>query len=281
MQSYILISHEAFLELPAKLANDGFAIIRGLISQALIAPAVKAVKERVKVALRGYKIKAGADFEGLMHAIPLLHKTPVGWPGKRFGGTKYRGWMKNSGVGRLFEDWHDPSVVAVQEACRVLAAALHQVPPESLHRVHERCSIKVPRSPEFEAHLDRQREGTFQIVIALTDTKVLLWPGSHQHDIAVDVHKYYALKPEEIEALPKPRTEVDIVAGDVCVMVGGKLVHGSIAVTSGFRIMTYAHYETSVATSAETSVATSAANPKKKLKANGSPKAKKKAKRSK
>ena len=36
---------------------------------------------------------------------------------------------------------------------------------------------------------------------------------------------------------------MDVVAGDVCVMVGGKLVHGSVAVTSGIRIMTYAHYE--------------------------------------
>ena len=88
-------------------------------------------------------------------------------------------------------------------------------------------------------------------MIALTDTKFLLWPGSHRHEIAIDEAGYYELEPEEIEALPQTRTEVDVVAGDVCVMVGGKLVHGSIAVTSGVQIMTYARYETSTARAAK------------------------------
>ena len=178
---------------------------------------------------------------------PLLNKAPAEWTGSSFGGFNKRGWMRRSGVGRIFEDWHDPNVEAVQEACRDLAASLHRVPPNSLHRVHERCSIKVPGCPEFGAHLDRQRENTFQIIVALTDTKFLLWPGSHRHEIAIDEAGYYELEPEEIEALPQTRTEVDVVAGDVCVMVGGKLVHGSIAVTSGVQIMTYAHYQTSAA----------------------------------
>lgn len=230
--------------MPDKLATDGFVIVPGLISPALIAPAVEAVKERVKLALTCYNIKPGKHFKALIDAVPKFNKTPHEWPGKVFGSVNRRGWMKASGVGRIFEDWNDPSVVAVQEACRVLAAALHQVPPESLHRVHERCSIKVPGCPEFGAHLDRERGGTFQILVALTDTKFLLWPGSHQHDIAIDETRYYPLTTTEIRALPQPRSEVVAAAGDVCVMVGGKLVHGSVAVTSGIRIMTYAHYET-------------------------------------
>ena len=231
------------MDLPDKLATDGFVIIPGFISRELIAPAVEAVKERVKVALSCYNIKPGKDFKGLIDAVPMFHQTPDEWPGKRFGPVNKRGWMKASGTGHIFEDWSDPSVAAVQEACRVLAAALHQVAAESLHRVHERCSIKVPGCPEFRAHLDRGRGSTFQILVALTDTKFLLWPGSHQHDIAIDEVGFYPLKPSEIKALPQPRSEVDAVAGDVCVMVGGKLVHGSVAVTSGIRVMTYAHYE--------------------------------------
>ena len=49
--------------MPEKLEIDGFAIIPGLISQALIAPAVKAIKERVDVALQGYNIEPGPDFK--------------------------------------------------------------------------------------------------------------------------------------------------------------------------------------------------------------------------
>jgi len=233
--------------MPDKMETDGFAIIPGLISQALVAPAVKAIKERVNVALKGYNIEPGPDFVGLIHASASLHKTPAQWPGIRFGGHNMRGWMRSSGTGRIFDDWNDPSVVAVQEACRGLAAALLQVPPESLHRVHERCSAKVPGCPEFGAHLDRNLENTIQIIIALSDTKFLLWPGSHQHDIGSDAHGFYPLSRAEIQALPQPRSVVDAGAGDVCVMRGGKLVHGSVAVTSGVRIMTYAHFETSLA----------------------------------
>ena len=237
---------DAFLGMPEKLEIDGFAIIPGLISQALIAPAVKAIKERVDVALQGYNIEPGPDFQGLIHAKACFHQSPAEWPGIKFGAHSMRGWMQSSGTGRIFDNWNDPSVVAVQEACRGLAAALLEVPPESLHRVHERCSVKVPGCPEFGAHLDRNRANTFQIIIALSDTKFLLWPGSHKHDIGSDADGFYSLSSTEIQALPQPRSLVDAAAGDVCVMVRGRMVHGSVAVTSGVRIMTYAHYETSV-----------------------------------
>ena len=216
-------SYEAFLDLHAKMDTDGFAIIPGLISQALIAPAVEAIKERVNVALQGYNIEPGPDCEGLIHATNLLDKTPEGWPGISFGGFGKRGWMKASGTGRIFDNFIDDRVLQVQEACRDLAANLLQVPPESLQRVHERCSVKVPGCPEFGAHLDRNRENTVQIIVALSGTKFLLWPGSHQHDICSDAVGFYQLKRAEVEALPQPRIEVEAGAGDVCVMVGGKL----------------------------------------------------------
>ena len=239
---------DAFLGMPEKLEIDGFAIIPGLIPQALIAPAVKAIKERVDVALQGYNIEPGPDFQGLIHAKARFHQSPAEWPGIKFGAHSMRGWMQSSGTGRIFDNWNDPSVVAVQEACRGLAAALLEVPLGSLHRVHERCSVKVPGCPEFGAHLDRNREHGFQIIVALSDTKFLLWPGSHKHHVpGGDADGFYALTPAEIEELPQPRMEVDARAGDVCAMVGGKTVHGSVAVPrgSGDRFMTYANYETS------------------------------------
>ena len=227
--------------------TDGFAIVPGLIPRALIAPAVKAIKERLKVALKGYKIELGQDCEGLNHATAKFHLTPAGWPGLKFGCRHMRGWIKPTGTGRIFDDWKDHRVEAVQEACRDLAASLLQVPPESLHRVHERCSVKVPGCQELGAHLDRNRLNTVQILVALSGTNFLLWPGSHQHDIGSGKDGFYSLSREETAGLPRPRIEVVAGAGDVCVMVGGKLVHGSVAVTSGVRIMTYAHFETSLA----------------------------------
>ena len=239
---YYVLSYKSFSSLPAKVDTDGYVIVPGLIPQALIAPAVSAIKERVGIALKGYGMEPGSDCENLIKATASLGKSPVDWPGMPFGGRDKRGWMKTSGTGRIFDDWRDASVVAVQEECRVLAAALFQVPPDSLHRVHERCSIKVPGCPAFGAHVDRNRRKTFQMIVALSDTKVLLWPGSHQHDIGTG-DGYYALTSSEIKALPQPGIEVDVGAGDVCVMKGGELVHGSIKVTSGARIMTYAHFE--------------------------------------
>ena len=59
----------------------------------------------------------------------------------------------------------------------------------------ESCSLKVPGCPEWVAHLDRSREGSFQVVIALTDTTFLVWPDSHLVPIGRDCSKkgFYSL----------------------------------------------------------------------------------------
>ena len=96
----------------------------------------------------------------------------------------------------------------------------------------ESCSFKVPGCPEWVAHLDRSREGSFQVVIALTDTTFLVWPDSHLVPIGRDCSKkgFYALSKGEKAQLDKARcakVAVAAVAGDVLIMLGGLCVHSS------------------------------------------------------
>jgi hypothetical protein len=113
----------------------------------------------------------------------------------------------------------------------------------------ESCSIKVPGCPEWVPHLDRAREGSFQVVIALTDTTFLVWPRSHLQPIGRDHFKkgFYALSKGDKELLETAgctKLAVPAMAGDVLVMLGGVCVHSSPAVlaTESERIATYAHW---------------------------------------
>jgi hypothetical protein len=113
----------------------------------------------------------------------------------------------------------------------------------------ESCSIKVPGCPEWVPHLDRAREGSFQVAIALTDTSFLVWPGSHRQLIGRDHFKkgFYALSKGDMQLLATAgctKLAVPAKAGDVLVMLGGLCVHSSPAVlaTEGERIATYAHW---------------------------------------
>ena len=65
-----------------------------------------------------------------------------------------------------------------------MAALLLGTPAESLTRVPERASVKMKGCRELGAHLDLDRRGDVQIVIALSQTDVLVWPGSHEFPVA-------------------------------------------------------------------------------------------------
>jgi hypothetical protein len=131
------------------------------------------------------------------------------------------------------------------KATRAIIQAFYGDKP--VHSVPERCSIKVPGCPEWVAHLDRSREGSYQVVIALTATSFLVWPDSHRVAIARDKSGFHALLPDELEVLEQAGCRPQAVpasAGDVLVMLGGLLVHSSprVQVQDGARIATYANW---------------------------------------
>jgi hypothetical protein len=113
----------------------------------------------------------------------------------------------------------------------------------------ESCSFKVPGCPEWVPHLDRARVGSFQVVIALTDTSFLVWPFSHLQPIGRDhaTKGFYALTKADKEMLTQAgsaQLAVPASAGDVLIMLGGLCVHSSPRVQEGEseRIATYAHW---------------------------------------
>jgi hypothetical protein len=115
----------------------------------------------------------------------------------------------------------------------------------TLRSLPERCSIKPPGTPEWVAHLDRNREGSFQVVIALTTTSFLVWGKSHLVEIARDEDGFHKLTADEIFKLGETKTQIEAQAGDVLIMVGGRLVHSSPEVSAGMseRICTYATWD--------------------------------------
>ena len=74
----------------------------------------------------------------------------------------------------------------------------------------------------------------------------LVWKGSHRARLA-NTGKYYELTSDELCALQErcPEQLVPMSPGDVMVMVGGRLVHGSPAISAGqpARWATYAHFK--------------------------------------
>lgn len=118
-----------------------------------------------------------------------------------------------------------------------------------LEALPESCSFKVPGCPEWVPHLDRAREGSFQVVIALTNTEFLVWPRSHLQLIGRDhtTKGFYALTKKDKELLDKAgcaQLAVPALAGDVLIMLGGLCVHSSPGLLAGDseRIATYAHW---------------------------------------
>ena len=151
---------------------------------------------------------------------------------------------------RLPEFTESDPVVHVQEYLRHVVAYLHGVPPLALMRRPEGVSVKPPGCSKLMPHLDPKREGTYQIVVALTHTAFLAFPKSHKKsDFAMPkAAGYYEVTKEEIQDLETTHdsreTLIPASPGDVCLMLGGRVVHGSPATApeAGVRICTYCHY---------------------------------------
>lgn len=131
------------------------------------------------------------------------------------------------------------------QATRAVVEGLHGQP---VHPRPERSSLKPPGSAEWVAHLDPRRQGTYQVVIALTALEFLVWPRSHRLTFNHENKFYYKLGPGDLKELDKRGIVKHCVAarpGDILVMAGGVLVHSSPAVpatATGPRIATYAHW---------------------------------------
>ncbi len=138
-------------------------------------------------------------------------------------------------------------LMAINKATRAIIQSFSG--GRELEAVPESCSFKVPGCPEWVPHLDRAREGTFQVVIALTDTKFLVWPRSHLQLIGWDHTSkgFYALTKKDKDLLVQAgcaQLVVPASAGDVLIMLGGVCVHSSprVLVDESERIATYAHW---------------------------------------
>ena len=262
-----------FRGLKACVEERGFGILRGFIPakqiQAMITKIQKQVaalarlyeKERIEKTGVGDKQRSFGNTCGeLMRLKDRLHSAPKGWvdpqrPDWRisFGSVKYRGWMQHLGAGRMFEgrDFaEDGQASALQELCRPVVAFLHGVPEGALRRVDERVSVKPAGTPMLESHIDGNRRGSYQVVMALSETPFLVFPYSHKAAAIFpeNINKYYALTKDELNRLKdefqSEATEVPAKPGDVLVFEGGSFVHGSVEIKMGqpTRYVAYAQF---------------------------------------
>ena len=224
------------------MQKHGCAVVTKYCDLKMVTAARKEVEARTREVLDLYKVEAGEHFEGLLQ--PKWDRAPDGWEGKPFT-PHQRGWVKKFGSGRIFEDFTPPAVVALRESLRPLIAALYEIPHSSLQLQTEKASVKCPGCGAAPLHLDKHRVGTYQVVIALTQTSFTTVPGSHNQKFGEGktYARYYALSAEEKKRLEI--VEEDAEAGDVLVMIGGRVVHGQPAVVPGqpARIATYAHFD--------------------------------------
>ena len=106
----------------------------------------------------------------------------------------------------------------------------------------------------WKTHLDINRLGTYQNLIALTDTVVAIWPKSHKMDWDTPLKKkkkkgaFYELQKRDMNRLARKGIllkELKLYAGDVFIMEGGRLPHTvpGVPAKANHRYMTYAHYK--------------------------------------
>ena len=226
----------------------GFCVVKGLVQKSTVDAAAEEVRHHVRMVLQMKDILADPanHFKELLTKGIRWDQTPSSWEGARFGGVDKRGWMQSSGTGRLFDDWCPPGVQAAQEAAKPVISLLRGCLPEDLELAPERCSIKVVGCPELLPNLDLNRRGDFQTIIALTETSVVVWPGSHKLDIGpIDGTHFYRLSsddPFRLGGSSCKRLDISVGIGDAVVMMGGLLVHGSPAGEERERICTYASF---------------------------------------
>ena len=224
------------------LEEDGCVVVTKLVPSELVNACRKAVEDRVCRVCRLYGIAPEEDFHGLL-SVRSWDKTPADWDGPRFGPRKNRGWMPKLGSGKMFDDWGNPECMAMRESLREFIAALHGVHAASLQLIPDRVSLKCTGCDALPLHVDRNRIGSYQVVVALSECTFITVPGSHKNSYGSKAG-YYELNPEELQGLEIE--EEDANAGDVLVMVGGKCVHGSPAIVEAgkYRVALYVHFAT-------------------------------------
>jgi hypothetical protein len=118
----------------------------------------------------------------------------LGWA----GGFRWRGAVWQPEHLKL-----EKPLMPITKATRVMIQSF--LGGRELYDLPESCSFKVPGCPEWVAHLDRSREGSFQVVIALTATTFLVWPFSHRQPIAREHNKkgFYTLSKADKALLEK------------------------------------------------------------------------------
>ena len=235
------------------LQRHGFAVVEGVVPTERVVALVADIRAIAARCLHCFGMGCSPDCRELLLVPPASWvKSPPGWVesgGGVFGAYSRRGWQARFGAGRLFEGMNTkslPSLSAVQECARPLAAMIYDVPGEQLLRDEaQTCGVKPPGSPELKAHVDGGRRKTVQIVIALSNTSFSVWPRSHKDTGPWSrSEKFYALSVDEVEALSAGKLHVAGKPGDILLMQGGSLVHGSPAVASDgdARFMCYANF---------------------------------------
>lgn len=234
--------------LQADLARQGFGVVRAFLSAELVGQCVGAVEAHVRGAVEGMghqyvdlgSIKTPSGNEWC--------RAPAGWVGRPWGGCDKKGWIQTVGTGRLFEGFLPGAIIAAQWAAAPWVAGLLQVHTDHLVWKPERTSVKVAGCGPLPAHLDCERRGGVQVVVALSDLAFRVWPRSHTRRMGGKAEGFYPLSQEEQDGLPQPCRDIYVSAGTALFMRGGECVHGSPPVHDGEppRVATYARFDLAV-----------------------------------
>ena len=112
-------------------------------------------------------------------------------------------------------------------------------------RIEEGAGVKLSGQTEaWKTHLDINRLGTYQNIIALTDTVAAVCPKSHTLTWPT-TGDFYELTPDDINNLAcrnMALKEIKMGAGDVLIMIGGRVAHDipGVPAAYGHRYTTYA-----------------------------------------
>ena len=217
--------------------------MRSHVAKAIIQLVLDEAKTIVRHALSLYGKPCGSEFKELVEHQALFVKSPPKRHGPSFNPYgKKRGWSDVFGGGRLFDD---VGCDAIQDATKDAFAELLGSSIVDLVRVHEKISFKPAGARALPLHIDGNRRGGFQVVIALTAHPFLVCPYSHQLSWLDKHQEYHELSASEKNMLQRNTPPVEIPAnpGDVLVMQGGRLVHGGVSIGEGLpRITAYSHF---------------------------------------
>ena len=225
----------------AFLEADGCVVVNKALPEELVVAAREAVEAHTRLTLAAYGKSPDPEFRALLEVGKGWEKAPTDWTGPSFGLRQRRGWIKGLGSGQMFADFNPAAVAAVRAHLRGFIACLHGVPPSSLRAEPDKASIKCAGCPALPLHIDKNRLGSYQVVVALSSTSFVTVLGSHKQTYGGAKKGYYELSKKEAQELEIMSEEV--TPGTVLVMEGGTCVHGSPAVKAGEpRIAMYVHY---------------------------------------